>query len=214
MRRLPDACVLLLVRLIAGCTRCGKATPSPAARTSIHRFLPRIAEAVVVVPNSARLGEKLKQLQNLKLASFVAQLQGLANAQEYVNGLMEQLGVDLRSRDELVKAGIDPERGAAVALVSANRGYWVLAIADEGRFRSAVRRLANNRLGASAETSRDELGNAVTYFSRSGEAGSLLAFALVDGFALMAAGGSVQELPGYAALWLSQSLADAQPPSA
>ncbi|HXN42190.1 MAG TPA: hypothetical protein VN918_10405 [Myxococcaceae bacterium] len=214
MSRLPHACVLLLVQLIAGCARCGKATPSPAARTSIHRFLPRIAEAVVVVPNSAQLGAKLKQLESLKLASFVAQLQGLANAQEYVTGVVQQLGVDLRSRDELVKAGIDPERGAAVVVVSANRGYWVIAIADPGRFRDAVRRLANNRLGASLETTRDELGNAVTYFSRSGEAGSLLAFLVVDGFALMAAGESVQELPGYAALSLPESLADGQQLSA
>src|SRR5712692_4296869 len=108
MSRLPHACVLLLVQLVAGCTRCGKATPPPAARTTIHRFLPRIAEAVVVVP--------------------------------------------------------------------ANRGYWVIAISDPGRFHDAVRRLANNRLGASGEATRDELGNAVTYFSRSGEAGALLAF--------------------------------------
>lgn len=214
MNRFPHVCLLLLVQLVAGCSRCGKTAPSPAARTSIHRFLPRIAEAVVVVPDSARLGAKLKQLEGLKLASFVAQLQGLTNAQEYVTGLMQQLGVDLRSREELVKAGIDPERGAAVAVVSANRGYWVIAIADAGRFRDAVRRLANSRLGASAETTRDELGNAITYFSRSGEAGSLLAFLVVDGFALMAAGESVQELPGYAALSLPESLADAQPLSA
>src|SRR5258708_35215551 len=123
MSRLPHACVLLLVQLMAGCTRCGTATPSPAARTSIHRFLPRIAEAVVVVPNSAQLGAKLKQLESLKLASFVAQLQGLANAQEYVAGLVQQLGVDLRSRDELVKAGLHPDRGAAAAGVSAHPAH-------------------------------------------------------------------------------------------
>jgi hypothetical protein len=165
---------------------------------------------VLVVPNLTQLGEKLKKLEGLKLASFAAQLQGFATADAYVSAVMEQLGVDLRSREELTRAGIDSQRGAAVAIVSANRGYSVIAISDAARFKEAVLRLAQRRLGGAVETTREELGHAVSYFAHPGEAGSALAFVLNEGFALVATGDSVQELAGYASLSLPESLADAQ----
>jgi hypothetical protein len=210
MRRLPHLCVLLLVQLVAGCSRCGKNAPAPAPPTSIRRYLPRVAELLVVAPNLARLGAKLKQLEGLKLSSFVAQLQGFPSAEAYVGGVMEQLGVDLRSGEDLARAGIDSERGAGLAIVSANRGYLVIAVADGARFRETARRLANKRLGAEIETTREELGHSVTYFARPGESGFALAVVMVEGFALVATGESLQELPGDASLSLPESLADAQ----
>jgi len=210
MSRLPRLCVLLLVHLAAGCSRCGKSAPAPAPSTSIRRYLPRVAELVVMAPNPAKLGAKLKQLQGLKLSSFVAQLHGFPSAEAYLDAVMEQLGLDLRSPEELARAGIDSGRGAAAAIVSANRGYLVIAVADSARFREAARRLASKRLGAEIETTREELGHSVTYFGRSGESGFALAVVMVEGFALVATGESLQELPGYASLSLPESLADAQ----
>src|SRR5262249_7355838 len=209
MSRLPRLCVLLLVHLAAGCSRCGKSAPAPAPSTSIRRYLPRVAELLVVAPNPAKLGAKLQQLQGLKLSSFVAPLDGLRSGEAYLDAVMEQLGLDLRSPEELARAGVDSERGAAAAIVSANRGYLVIAVADSARFREAARRLASKRLGAEIETTREEMGHSVTYFGRSGEGGFALVV-MVGGFALVATGESLQELPGYASLSLPESLADAQ----
>ncbi len=211
MRGSPRVSVLLLIQLLAGCPRCDKAAPTAAPTAKIHRFLPRVAEAVVVIPKLDQLGTKLRHLEHLKLASFLAQLQGFPSAEAYVSAAMEQLGVDLRSPDELARAGIDGGGGAAIAIVSARRRYLVIALADAPRFQQAVRRLAANRLGATVETTREELGRAITYFARPGEAGAVLAFVPVESFVLLAAEDSVEELPGYAALSLPESLADAQP---
>src|SRR5215471_3552374 len=211
MRGSPHVSVMLLISLLAGCPRCNKAAPSGARTPSIHRFLPRVAEAVVVIPKLDRLGEKLRQLERLKLASFLAQLEGFPSAEAYVSAVMEQLGVELRSADELARAGIDGGRAAAIAFVSARRRYLVIALADAPRFQQTVRRLAANRLGATVETTREELGRAVTYFARPGEAGAVLAFVPVESFVLLAAEDSVEELAGYAALSLPESLADVQP---
>ena len=211
MRGSPHVSVLLLIQLLASCPRCDKAAPSAARTPSIQRFLPRVSEAVVVIPRLDQLGAKLRQLEGLKLASFLAQLQGFPSAEAYVSAAMEQLGVDLRSADELARAGIDGRRAAAIAFVSARRRYLVIALADAPRFQQAVRRLAASRLGATVETTRHELGRAITYFARPGEAGAVLAFVPVESFALLAAEDSVEELASYAALSLPESLADAQP---
>src|SRR5215831_12938523 len=211
MRGSPHVSVLLLISLLAGCPRCNKAAPSAARTPSIHRFLPRVAEAVVVIPRLDQLGTKLRQLEGVKLASFLAQLQGFPSAEAYVNAAMEQLGVDLRSADELAQAGIDGGGAAAIAIVSARRRYVVIALSDAPRFEQAVRHLAANRLGATVETTREELGRAITYFARPGESGAVLAFVPVEGFVLLAAEDSVEELAGYAALSRPESLAEAQP---
>src|SRR5262250_2110091 len=81
MRGSPHVSVLLLISLLAGCPRCNKAAPSAARTPSIHRFLPRVAEAVVVIPKLDQLGAKLRQLEHLKLASFLAQLEGFPSAE-------------------------------------------------------------------------------------------------------------------------------------
>lgn len=97
-----------------------------------------------------------------------------------------------------------------MAFVSARRRYLVIAVADPLRFREAVRRLATNRLGATVESTREELGRSITSFARPGEAGAVLALVAVDGFALIAADEAVEELAGYAALSSPESLAEAQ----
>ena len=98
---------------LAACSTCGKRGPG-GAPAEVARFLPRAATAAVVVPDLGALGQKLTLLEGLKVASFAAQLQGMADAHEYASALMGQLGVDLRSREAIANAGIDPDRKSVV----------------------------------------------------------------------------------------------------
>ena len=68
-----------LVLAVPGCSRCGRAAgPAP----ELARVLPRDAELLVLVPDLGALGDRLTLLEQLKLASFAAQLQGAASASE------------------------------------------------------------------------------------------------------------------------------------
>ena len=89
---------LLLLVFLAGCSRCGKESgPSgPGAKpASVERFLPRDAQAAIVVSDLGALGEKLARVQSLKIASFVAQLQNFQTAEGYVSAVMRQVGAIL-----------------------------------------------------------------------------------------------------------------------
>ena len=79
------------------------------------RLYIRLAEGSVV-----KLGEKVNELQQLKLASFAAQLQGFSTGKDFVSAVMNQLGVDLRSRESLENAGLRPEGGVVLAVLAVN----------------------------------------------------------------------------------------------
>ncbi|HVE82482.1 MAG TPA: hypothetical protein VND93_06530 [Myxococcales bacterium] len=175
-----------------GCSRCGSAGPAP----ELARVLPRDAEALVLVPDLGALGERLKRLEQLKLASFVAQLQGAASAQELVASAMFQLGADLRSRESMEKAGLDPSRGAAAVWLAGGGTYAVAAVKEEKAFRETVRRLARDRLGATAAS---EAGR-VTAFSRAPGGPPQLSLLFQDGWAFVAPGATGARLPELAAV--------------
>src|SRR5687767_346576 len=91
---------LLLLVVLAGCSRCGKegGPAGPAGKpVTVERFLPRDARATIVIADLGTLGEKLARFQSLKIASFVAQLQNSTSAESLVSSLMRQVGVDLRN---------------------------------------------------------------------------------------------------------------------
>ena len=171
------------------------------------RFLPRNADAILVVPKVRQLGAKLKSLERLKLASFVAQLQGFANAQEYLTALLSQAGVDLRSEEELIRAGIDPDRGLAVGLLASGFAYTVVPIADLGRFEETVASLARNRLGAGVHTRRGEAADKAFGFSRAADAAPELSVVAHQGFALIGPGDASSQLAASASLALAESFA-------
>jgi hypothetical protein len=162
---------------------------------------------VAIVPNASALASKLKRIERLKAASFAAQFQGFSSSGEYAAALMAQLGVDLRSPISLMQAGIDPNRGLAVALLPGNRAYLVLGLADLDRLRHTLASMAKNRMGAAVASTREERGQSLTSFS--GAAGSQLGFIAKAGWALIALGESISELPGYASLAPVDSLAEA-----
>jgi hypothetical protein len=165
----------------------------------------------VVVPDLGVVGDRIQQLQRLKLASFVAQLQGFAGADAFADALIRQIGVDVRSREALRNAGLAPDRALGVAVLGEGAAFAVVPVSDAKAFRQTLGRIARDRLGApaAAETAMGPERTGVT-FSRPGGPAEL-GYVLVNGFALVAAGAQVAKLGERAALPEEQSLAkDAQ----
>lgn len=189
---------LLLVLAVAGCSRCGKEAGIAAGpgASGPARYLPRDAQAAVVINDLGALGEKLARFQNLKAASFAAQLQNFASAEGYVTAVMRQIGVDLRSRQALEGAGIAPEVGAGAAFLGGNRAVSVLGVKDADRLEATFAKFSSSRLGATEKRSEKVAGGNLLTFSRPGAAEPSLGILFLDGpkLALLGAGPSVAVL--------------------
>ncbi len=195
--RAPARFVLAFAVAATGCSRCGRV---PAQAPDVSRWVPADCELAVVVPSTGALGEKLKVLEGLKVASFLAQLQGFADAPGYAAALVGQLGVDVRSREALAAAGLDPAGGLAVAVLHDRNPYTVLATSDVGKLERFLQGLARDRLGAGVATSREAGGVKVTEFAAAAGGPARLGFVAKDGIAIIAAESAVAGLASYAAL--------------
>ncbi|HEX8436377.1 hypothetical protein, partial [Archangium sp.] len=199
---------LLVLLVFAGCSRCGEKQGMPGTKTTDPaRFLPRAAQASLVVPDLGAFGERLARFQNLKLANFLAQLQNASSAESYVSSIMRQVGVDLRSRQSMEAAGIDPGRGAGAALLGGNQVFSVLGVKDEKTLRDTFAKLARDRLGASQSAEQKVPGGTLVTFSRPGSPQPALGLLFTEGYALLGAGAMVPQLSGYATLPADKSLA-------
>ncbi|QRK04068.1 hypothetical protein JQX13_27730 [Archangium violaceum] len=205
MHRRAPSWLLLVLLVFAGCSRCGGQQGGTKV-TSPARFLPRGAPAALVVPDLGALGEKLARFQNLKLANFIAQLQNARTAESYVSSIMRQVGVDLRSRQAMEAAGIDPARGAGAALLGGNQAFSVLGVKDEKALTDTFARLARERLGASERAEQKVPGGTLITFSRSGAQQPALGLLFSEGYALLGAGAMVSQLSSYATLPAEKSL--------
>jgi hypothetical protein len=202
---------LLLLLVLAGCSRCGKegGTAGPAGRPiSVERYLPREAQAAIVVQDLGALGEKLARFQNLKIASFLAQLQNFNTGEAYVSAVMRQVGVDLRSRQSLEKAGIDPGRGAGAAFLAGNQAYSVLGVKDAKALEDTFAQLARNRLGAPERKEEKAGGGTLITFSRKGAAEPSLGLLFIGDYVLVAPGAAVARLPALASQPAEKSLSE------
>lgn len=209
MLRRASPWLLLVLLVFAGCSRCGEKQGVLGAKTTTPaRFLPRAAQASLVVPDLGALGEKLARFQNLKLANFVAQLQNATSAESYVSSIMRQVGVDLRSRQAMEAAGIDPARGAGAAFLGGNQAFSVLGVKDEKTLRDTFSKLARDRLGASQSAEQKVPGGTLVTFSRPGAPQPSLGLLFTEGYALLGAGSVVSQLSGYATLPADKSLAE------
>ncbi len=212
MLRRASPWLLLVLLVFAGCSRCGdKQAVLGAKPTTPARFLPRGAQASLVVPDLGVLGEKLARFQNLKLANFVAQLQNATSAEAFVSSIMRQVGVDLRSRQAMEAAGIDPARGAGAALLGGNQAFSVLGVKDEKTLRDTFSKLARDRLGASESAEQKVPGGTLVTFSRPGaqqQQQPALGLLFTEGYALLGAGAVVPQLSTYATLPAEKSLAE------
>ena len=208
MLRRATPWLLLVLLVFAGCSRCGDKQALPGAKvTDPARFLPRGAQAALVVPDLGALGERLARFQNLKLANFVAQLQNAESAEAFVSSITRQLGVDLRSRQAMEAAGIDPARGAGAAFLGGDKAFSVLGVKDEKTLADTFARLARDRLGASERAEQKVPGGTLVTFSRPGSQQPAMGLLFSGGYALLGAGAMVPQLSGYATLAAEQSLA-------
>lgn len=181
---------LVLVTLV-GCGRCGK-TRAPA--NTLERMLPRNAVAVVVLPSLEKSGAKLTLLEQVKVAGFVAPLQGFSNARAFADALVSQLGVDLRSPQDLMKAGLDPARGmAAVALLTSDV-YLVLPVRDASALHARLEAISSRRLGAGAGGERTVDSVVIKTFARQQGQPARLGYAIADGWAFVATDSSISAL--------------------
>jgi hypothetical protein len=196
----------LLLSLSFGCSRCGsKPTTGPSAE--LTGLLARNAEGVLIVPALGSLGERLAILEELKIVTFAAQLQGFRDGKEYFSALAGQLGVDLRSPQALKEGGVDPARGLAVVVLEGGQAYSVVGVSDEGKFASLVSRIAENRLGAGKASKKEQDGVALRLYSESAGGDPVLGYAMTGGYAVVAAGSAVAQLSRFARLPVEQSLA-------
>jgi len=194
------AVVLLLA--VAGCSKCGKQGAAPAA--GVERVLPLGAEVYVIAPSVEKLGQKLSLLEGLKVANFGAQAGGFENAHAYVDALVAELGIDLRSKEQLDKIGVAAGSSAGVAMF-AEDALLALPIKDEGRIGAFIRTYSANRLGASMV--EDKVENGVTVHRFLGANAPKLAWASVNGYALVAPQRAIDKLAGWASRGESDTLA-------
>ncbi len=192
--------------LLASCSKCGKG-PS-ASKVGVDRYLSKGSAAVVMVPDLGRLGQKLKGLESLKVANFAAGTQGFSNASQWADGLVAGLGVDIRSKDALEKAGLDPARGLGVSATLDGSIYAVVAVKDEAKFKAALLKLAGARLGAGVPDSK-KVGELTlnTYAAATGGT-PRVGYLMVGEFALLGMDETVPKLTGWAKLPEGDSLAN------
>ncbi|MBK7862753.1 MAG: hypothetical protein IPJ65_29915 [Archangiaceae bacterium] len=196
MRRL----VVVLLLGATACSKCGRAGGGAAGAASggVERVLPVGANAYLIVPSVEQLGQKLQLVEQLKVASFVAQTAGVDDAHAYVDALVHDLGIDPRSREQLDKIGLLAGAPAGVAIMDDEGSSMVaLPIKDEGRIGSFIRTFSANRLGASMVEDKTE--NGVTVHRFMGNGGAHLAWAAAHGYALIASRKAVDQLAGWAA---------------
>jgi len=194
--RVPALAVVLVA--LAGCQRCSKAPE--AKRAGVEAVLPRNAVAVVVVPSLRELGARLKLLEQVKVAGFVAGLQGFPSTTAFADALVGQLGVDVRSPEALEKAGLDASRGLGAAVLLTGKSYLVLPVKDPAALRARLEGLSANRLGAGASGEQVVGTVTVNTFSRQQGQPARLGFVVSKGWAFVAVDEAISALPQAATL--------------
>lgn len=204
MKRLS---AVLVLALVAGCSKCGRERPAGASGQPVERVLPAGAVGVVIVPSLASAGQKLKLVEALKVTGFAAQLQGFGDGKALADALISEVGIDVRSAEALEQAGVDGARPAAVAALITGNLYLALPVKDPQKFHGVVEQLAHRRLGAGAlaEQKSGEV-TVKTFSSRQGQPPKL-GYVLAHGYALLTDGPSVGRLAGLAAMPETDSLA-------
>jgi hypothetical protein len=170
------AALLLAALAILGCER-GRGGPPP------ERFVPAAVRAAVVVPATGRAAEEL--------AALHASISGFPGAGELAGArgaLAAQLGFDPLDREALADAGVDPRRGAAVALLErppargqpASASLVVLPASDAPKVERLLARIARDRLGATERAAETHGGVTAVVFRRPGTPAPALTYAVVD----------------------------------
>jgi hypothetical protein len=164
--------------LAAGCSRCA----GPKSAASAEELLPQHPSgAVVTAPLS------LLAMHGAALSDRAASLPGGEQLGEARKAVAAQLGFDPLTRDGLLSAGLDPDRGAALALLPGTpRPEWVAALplTKPDRFLASVQRLLVERAGFVPAAQQPA---AAKVFER-GTSVEKIAVAVVRGYGLIARG--------------------------
>jgi hypothetical protein len=176
LRRPIRAALLVAALAILGCQR-GRGGPPP------ERFVPAAVRAAVVVPAAGRAAEELAALH-----ASVSRFPGAGELAAGRGALAAQLGFDPLDREALADAGVDPRRGAAVALLDGRgpRGpagpasLVVLPASDAPKVERLLARIARDRLGATERAAETHGGVGAVVFRRPGVPAPALTYAVVD----------------------------------
>src|ERR1700720_2711516 len=162
----------LALRLLAtaGCSRCGGTSAAAA-----EELLPAHPPGAVV---TAPLGAVAQHL--LALTERASSLPGGEQLGEVRRGMTAQLGFDPLTRDGLLSAGLDPDRGAAVALFDGQDWIASLPLTKPDVFLQTVQRLLVERAGFAPVA---EQPKATKIFERRGHH---LGVAVVRGYGIVA----------------------------
>ncbi|MFL5301149.1 MAG: hypothetical protein ACJ79R_12485, partial [Anaeromyxobacteraceae bacterium] len=164
------------VALVAA-SACAQCTREPAAAP--ERFVPAAAPWVLVVP-------KLRDAQGAAapLLRTVLSFPAAANLAESVAAVRGQLGFDPLDPRALADAGVDPDRGAALAESAGGAPLLVLPVADEAKLDAFLARTARERLGAGDRQRAGNDGARVDVFRRGAASPPALAVAWASGAAV------------------------------
>jgi hypothetical protein len=184
LRRPRRAAVLALLAALAPLA-CGGGRRGPPP----ERFVPAGARAVLIVPDTGRAATALAALH-----ATVSGFPGAGDLAGIRGALAAQLGFDPLDPDALSDAGVDPRRGAAVALLDAPGAQpgeapatlVVLPAGDGPKLERLLARLAKDRLGATERASEPRGAVSVVVFRRPGGGGPpALSYVLVQKTALL-----------------------------
>jgi hypothetical protein len=197
------AAALLLV-VGSGCSRCGGVPSAKAA----EELLPDRPKGAIVTAPLAVVAQHLADL-----FERAAQIPGGEQLTQTRRATALQLGFDPLTREGLLAAGLDPDRGAALALVSGDaRPGWVAALplTKPDAFAKNLDHLLRERAGFAERTEEARAGVRVATFSRAGLP-EKVSYGVVRGYAIVARGGDpAAEVAAAAARKAEQSLAAAE----
>ena len=202
--RVALAALAALAGLAVPACRAGLRGPPP------ERFVPARVQAALVLPAAGRAARGLAALQAM-LAGFP----GAGDAAELRGAVAAQLGFDPLDPEALDRAGFDPARGAALALLPGDARLLVLPVEDAPKVEALLARLARERLGADQRTAAAHGPASVVTFRRTPSDPPALSYAVVDRYALVGAGvtgadavGAAAEIPAGSSLSASAAWSD------
>jgi len=159
----------LLLVVAGGCSRCA----GPAASAAEDLLPAGPSGAVVTAPLSA-VAQHVAAL-----ADRASTLPGGDQLVDVRRAAAAQLGFDPLTREGLLSAGLDPDRGAAVALLEGNEWIASVPVAKSDLFLQAVRRLLVDRGGFTPAAQQ----SGAQVFERRGQR---VAVAVVRGYGILA----------------------------
>ena len=173
------ALLLLLSGVAASCSRCA----GGKSASSAEELLPAQPAGAVVTAPLAALGQHFAALLDRAAALPVGEQLGDARRQ-----LAAQLGFDPLSRDGQLSAGLDPDRGAALALTAPPSWIAALPLSKPELFLATFDRLARERAGYALRTDEARGDLRIAVYARDAQARQKLAAAVVRGYGVVARG--------------------------